>query len=72
MGTKRSLIEVVHDDGYGDALLMHINHAFGSKDMRVERVVQSEPRFLPHQQRVIDEKKELSFCFFVGRALTGW
>ena len=39
MGTKRSLVEVVHDEGYGDALLMHINHAFGSKDMRAERVV---------------------------------
>jgi hypothetical protein len=36
MGTKRSLIEVVHDEGYGDALLMHINHAFGSRDMRAD------------------------------------
>jgi len=39
MGTKRSLVEIVHDDGYGDGLLMHINLAFGSKDMRAERVV---------------------------------
>lgn len=25
MGVKRSLIEVVHDEGYGDDLLWHIN-----------------------------------------------
>lgn len=53
MGTKRSLVEVVHDEGYGDALLMHINHAFGSKDMRAERVVQSEPRLLAAALRTI-------------------
>ena len=46
MGTKRSLIEVVYDEGYGDALLMHINHAFGTRDMRAERVLQCEPRLL--------------------------
>ena len=38
MGVKRSLIEVVHDDGYGDDLLRHINTAFGGKDMRAEAV----------------------------------
>lgn len=34
MGTKRSLVEVVHDTGYGEGLMMHINSAFGMKDMR--------------------------------------
>jgi hypothetical protein len=53
MGTKRSLIEVVHDEGYGDALLMHINHAFGTRDMRAERVLQSEPRLLAAALRTI-------------------
>ena len=39
MGLMKSLVEVTHDEGYGDSLLMHINHAFGGKDMRAERVV---------------------------------
>ena len=39
MATKKSLVEVTHDDGYGDSLLMHINSAFGGKDMRADKVV---------------------------------
>ena len=39
MGLMKSLVEITHDDGYGDLLLMHINHAFACKDMRAERVV---------------------------------
>ena len=39
MPTKKSLVEVTHDDGYGDSLLMHINSAFGGKDMRADKIV---------------------------------
>lgn len=39
MGTKFSLVEFSHDDGYGDNLLMHINQALGSRDMRALRIV---------------------------------
>ena len=39
MATKKSLVEVTHDDGYGDSLLMHINSAFGGKDMRADKIV---------------------------------
>ena len=42
MATKKSLIEVLHDEGYGESLLMHINHAFGSKDMSALRVIDHE------------------------------
>jgi len=39
MAIKRSLIELVHDEGYGDDLVKHINIALRGKDMRAERVV---------------------------------
>lgn len=42
MGTKRSFIEVVHDEGYGDDLLFHVNAAMRGKDMRAERVVDGD------------------------------
>lgn len=41
MGPKKSLVEVTHDEGYGDSLLLHINNAFGGKDMRAEKIVAS-------------------------------
>ena len=71
MGTKRSLIEVVHDEGYGDALLMHMNHAFGTRDMRAERVMQSEPRLLELRsklevKKLHDEDKLQGLTFALG------
>lgn len=42
MGLKRSLVEIVHDEGYGDSLLMHINTALGCKDMRAESIVDEQ------------------------------
>ena len=38
MGLKRSFVEFVHDEGYGDDLLMHVNAAIRGKDMRAETV----------------------------------
>lgn len=38
MGLRRSLIEVTHDEGYGDLLLTHINNAFRGKDMRADKI----------------------------------
>jgi hypothetical protein len=39
MGLQRSLVEVIHDDGYGEFLLPHINTALGNKDMRAVKSV---------------------------------
>ena len=39
MGLTKSLVEITHDEGYGDDLLLHINNAFRQKDMRAERIV---------------------------------
>lgn len=35
MGTKRSFVEFIHDEGYGDDLILHINMAVRGKDMLV-------------------------------------
>ena len=35
MGTKRSFVEFIHDEGYGDDLAFHISVAVRNKDMRV-------------------------------------
>lgn len=42
MGVKHSFVEVVHDEGYGDQLLDHINAALGGKDMRAVRVADGD------------------------------
>lgn len=41
MGTKRSLVWILHDTGYGDDLLLHMNRAFNGKDMRAEAICDS-------------------------------
>lgn len=38
MATKKSLVVMVHDTGYGDDLVWHINIALRGKDMIAERV----------------------------------
>jgi hypothetical protein len=38
MAVKRSFIEVVHDEGYGEDLLQHVNDAFRGKDMQAKNV----------------------------------
>jgi hypothetical protein len=40
MGTKRTVVEIEHDEGYGDQLLYHINVAMRGKDMLAVGVVQ--------------------------------
>ncbi len=42
MGTKRSFIEVIHDEGYSDDLLFHINLAMRGKDMRARSVADGD------------------------------
>lgn len=39
MTIAKTLVEFVHDTGYGESLLMHINNAIAGKDMRAERIV---------------------------------
>lgn len=38
MGLKKSLIEITHDESYGDLLLTHINNAFWGKDMQADKI----------------------------------
>ena len=39
MSLKKSLVEITHDEGYGEVLIDHVNIAFRGKDMRADRVV---------------------------------
>jgi hypothetical protein len=47
MSTKKSLVEFIHDEGYGDDLVWHINLALKGKDMRAIRVVAEETNQAP-------------------------
>lgn len=62
MSTTKSLIEIVHDEGYGDSLLMHINHAFGSKDMRALRVVAANAHLIAAAPELYEVLKEILSC----------
>ena len=42
MSTKLSRIELLHDEGYGDDLLLHLNNALAGKDMRAERIAPAD------------------------------
>ena len=42
MATKVSVVQIVHDTGYGDDLLRHMNLAFGSRDIHAVQVVQKQ------------------------------
>lgn len=42
MSVKRTLVEIAHDESYGDALLEHINNNLRGKDMRAERIVTNQ------------------------------
>lgn len=39
MSVKKTWVEIIHDEGYGDALLEYININFRGKDMLAKRVV---------------------------------
>lgn len=41
MSTKTSLVEILHDEGYGPDLVWYINLALRGKDMRAVRTVDS-------------------------------
>ena len=56
MAVKRSVVEFVHDEGYGDELLEHINAALRGKDMRAARVYSGD---------LVDAAKE-AFSALVG------
>lgn len=42
MSVKRTLVEIAHDEGYGDALLEYININLRGKDMMAERIVTNQ------------------------------
>lgn len=52
MGLTKSLVEITHDEGYGDDLLMHINNAFRQKDMRADRIVTEEQVLAARDERI--------------------
>ena len=39
MGLKRSLVEILHDDGYGDQVLQHVNNSLCGKEMMATTVI---------------------------------
>lgn len=51
MSVKKTLVEIAHDEGYGDSLLLHINNAFEGKDMLAVRIVTIEKTDQPHQEK---------------------
>jgi len=42
MAIKTTLVEIKHDEGYGDMLLMHINNSLRGKDMIAKRIIDTE------------------------------
>ena len=57
MGVKRTLVEILHDEGYGGMLLSHMNNAFGSKDMQAMRIVppaEINAELLQHLTQLVD------------------
>ena len=52
MGLTKSLVEITHDEGYGDDLLLHINNAFRQKDMRADRIVTEEQVLAARDERI--------------------
>ena len=51
MSVKRTLVEIAHDEGYGDALLKYININLRGKDMLAERIVTIEKNDPHHQKK---------------------
>ena len=42
MAIKTTIVEIKHDEGYGDMLLLHINNSLRGKDMIAERIIDTE------------------------------
>ena len=42
MALKTTIVEIKHDEGYGDMLLLHINNSLRGKDMIAERIIDME------------------------------
>jgi hypothetical protein len=42
MALKKTIVEIKHDEGYGDMLLLHINNSLRGKDMIAERIIDTE------------------------------
>ena len=42
MALKTTIVEIKHDEGYGDMLLLHINNSLRGKDMIAERIIDTE------------------------------
>lgn len=56
MGTRRSYVEILHDEGYGDDLVWHINLALRGKDMRAEAAYPKLPT--ANDIQTVDELKQ--------------
>jgi hypothetical protein len=42
MALKKTIVEIKHDEGYGDMLLQYINNSLRGKDMIAERIIDTE------------------------------
>jgi hypothetical protein len=71
MGLKKTTIEICHDEGYGDDLLLYLNIALRGKDMIGIRVVKSEEML-----EFLSGELQIHSCKMTGehhyRFRTGW
>lgn len=51
MATKTTLVEILHDTGYGEDVLFYLNLALRGKDMRAIRVVDVSTQEEDRQRR---------------------
>lgn len=58
MANKISVIEIEHDEQYGDRLLVCLNAMMMGKDMRALRVVEQQSTTLADFERMIDAEWE--------------
>jgi hypothetical protein len=61
MAVKTTLVEIKHDEGYGDMLLMHINNSLRGKDMIAMRIVEKSG----DSDKKIKEQRDLEGIFWV-------
>jgi hypothetical protein len=56
MAVKTTLVEIKHDEGYGDMLLDFINNSLRGKDMIAVRIIETGNK--SHDSKLLDNNKE--------------
>jgi hypothetical protein len=49
MGTKRSFVELIHDEGYGHDLIRHMNTALRGKDMIAQTAYDADEKGMQYK-----------------------